>query len=377
MITTRTIRTHAWLSVLALMACDPNEPTPTDGGHDAGPSDADQSDADSDDGGESSDGGPDAGVLDVDAGACVLSPEDPGFLDTLNRVVHAAAVHYATCNVYPDTRAYEFELGVGERLRSTTGVSLDCTRLGSCLAALEAAPCDVYATLESRCEGLFVPPRSVGEPCSSSVECPEDSDCRPRPEDSEWACTARVAVGEDCSEAGCLDGARCVEARTDEGEWFAICRLPVALGGECDDAHWCARDLFCEADATGAGTCRAMLVSADGGPCEQFTGFVCMEGSFCSLTEPFVCRPPPELGEACEEVSYTDDCPEGAHCESGICIADLAEGEECLEQFDCADGWCWSGVCEARALIGEACDMPRDCWSWTCDDGVCVPAPPD
>ncbi len=75
---------------------------------------------------------------------------------------------------------------------------------------------------------------------------------------------------------------------------------------------------------------------------------------FCSSD---LVQPPPVCATSC----VTDaDCDSGAHCDSGVCEADLPAGASCDELSDCESGlFCTDHVCCTTACDGgcQACNL--------------------
>jgi hypothetical protein len=186
-------------------------------------------------------------------------------------------------------------------------------------------------------------------------------------------------------------------------------------GGTISD---CAAGLACDLSAgTCPGTCRA--------PAARCTEGSCGPDAFC--TSAGACQPRAAIGEACDETlidfdNLSDDaCATGAHCDGGLCKADLgageacagtsigacgpgaacactdpascgepdlaclpahAAGEPCSSAFDCAEGlhcdFDGGGRCAPRAGLGEACGASLGACLHTlvCVEGHCVAEAP-
>lgn len=92
-------------------------------------------------------------------------------------------------------------------------------------------------------------------------------------------------------------------------------------------------------------------------------GGMCASGTMtdCAL---FTCEDGGELGNRCATTcapggSDNDAyCIEGAHCEAGVCTADVPNGGTCDEDTDCTSAHCENGFCCGS---GACCSVPSDC----------------
>lgn len=154
-------------------------------------------------------------------------------------------------------------------------------------------------------------------------------------------------------------------------------------GGAVSD---CAPGLTCDLEeGTCPGTCRA--------PVEACSEGSCGDAAFCAADG--ACRPRAALGEACDASQLDfdnlrdDPCLAGAHCEEGVCVADLAAGSACLGEDVHACGvagacrcddptTCTEDgmVCRGAVTAGDACLTTFDCGAGLycdLDAGRCAP----
>jgi len=86
----------------------------------------------------------------------------------------------------------------------------------------------------------FEPAQALGEACNDSSECMGDAYC----DYDSSVCAAYVALGDDCSEGWCEDGAYCKDD---------VCVEALVAGDPCDDLDsypncWGGVDLYCDVE---------------------------------------------------------------------------------------------------------------------------------
>lgn len=213
-----------------------------------------------------------------------------------------------------DPRCLDAHAELFEGLGCSTG---DALVLDTALSRLldEASECRTYhgdLEVDQDCE-LLVTAR--GDECGPNLECDAVFglcvDTTPLPE---WS---------PCSQQG--DGPPCAPELVCEWSWaqdVTVCIPPVALGASC------AVTGYCEGDA------------------------------WCDRSDP-VCRPLPELGEAClAGLPPRAGCAWGLVCTAGQCTSATSEGSPCYVScgpgLTCDGGSCIPGrsiVCDAEAWL--------------------------
>jgi hypothetical protein len=106
----------------------------------------------------------------------------------------------------------------------------------------------------------------------------------------------------------------------------------------CNADEDCIMGLICDASkGTPTGRCGAKTEVSAGAGCANI-GEVCPTGSYCGNSAGiFVCQPKMDLAMPC---SATVPCIESLRCAGGLCLAQLALGEACTADQDCATGFC-------------------------------------
>jgi hypothetical protein len=215
--------------------------------------------------------------------------------------------------------------------------------------------CDILAdldldALDEACDGVLTGLVELGGECYDSEECAGDAYCD-RPCNSDECCAgacvadevepALVAIGADCSEADCVDGAYC-DFDTD------IC---VAAGNEGDacpgfGAQYCTAGLYCDAFFEDS-TC--YRPGAEGEECDPERGYgivSCRRTDLWCDPADTTCKDRPAAGEACDV--EIDNCIDYAYCVDGTCVAKPGVGGacggeteiDCLGDLDCEGDLC-------------------------------------
>ncbi len=114
-------------------------------------------------------------------------------------------------------------------------------------------------------------------------------------------------------------------------------------GSSCTEDHQCDldQDLRCiKRPEAGTGQCYVPLEKQPGESCEEANA-VCVEGNFCTQSEPKVCANKREAGKSCND---TLPCQDGLHCvgdeTSAVCEPKSATGTECMADDECVSGMC-------------------------------------
>lgn len=286
-----------------------------------------------------------------------------------------------------------------EQVRGGT-VMYDGAAAGACLAEVGrtcAAILSGGSPFES-CATVFTGTVAEGGSCFIDEECAGDTHCdhgMSFPEACPGVCRPRVALGEvcfgsdECSREG-VSGAvgcewdeatmssRCLEVRAeaDAGEGQP-CGL-VSQTSTTQTIRACARGLWCTADESSMGVCRAPI--AAGAACTS-SDEVCVDGHFCAGG---VCRAVTIVrtaGQACDEATLTVCDPLARlACVAGTCqstgsgtagsmcgTGDLIEVISCNEGLVCHRD---TMTCGAPKPAGAACETGIECDSGDCDSST-------
>lgn len=131
------------------------------------------------------------------------------------------------------------------------------------------------------------------------------------------------------------------------------------IGGVDVDVTDCAGDI-CQLGMFG-------YYSRPGEPCVNGT----CELQNAVLCDLYTCSEGGELGDTCATSCDGEDdskCIPTAHCDNSVCYSDLADGQMCDEDSDCANAHCQNGFCCA---FGDCCQMASDCPTFGTFDPVC------
>jgi hypothetical protein len=257
--------------------------------------------------------------------------------------VHDAQCEWAVrCGVLPNTEACA-ALGTADDEIAQLQASVDAGRLSydedkaaDCVDAFADASCELFGVSEAAqaCEEVFTGLVADGGTCYDDEECVSDN-CQQTDPACDMACCAgtcmpgdpEAQIGEDCSEADCVDGAHCA---FDSASSTFKCEADIAEGQACTGGG-CADGLFCDVTdpQTGAGTCKAP--ADEGQTCnpQSFFGACARIDNWCNPATS-KCEKRKAPGEACDV--EIDNCVEYAECQNGTCVGDVAEGAACNEQ---------------------------------------------
>jgi hypothetical protein len=196
--------------------------------------------------------------------------------------------------------------------------------------------------------------------CAATAHC-DDGACEPDFPDGEVCDEDSDCDSGNCENGFCCGaGLTCCQVDSDCPGYpgtGTVCDVPEDCQGtrgtvQCDTSRFACEtvsgvddDSACDADVT-----------AD--TCGFFADLVCTGE---------VDQPRPRCPSSC---SSDAECDEGAHCDFGVCVPDLPDGEVCDEASDCVSGYCGNGFCCAG---GDCCRTASDCpgsygSSATCDD---------
>lgn len=267
------------------------------------------------------------------------------------------------------------------------------------------------------CDQVFTAPRGPGEPCGGAIKA--EVQCKPPPGAKgrgecrggicEWVLLANE--GDPCVEqpAGEHQRLECnasLNLSCDSAE--GICKQSPAGGcdfrpcpsgyachaGSCqstsppsDSCGGCANGLLCDA---ASGSCRN---AAELG--QDCSNAVCVAGTFCvkggpgSLVECsgsdrcYKCANGVKEDEYCDPDGVFFPCAQGLHCVASAtsqyrCVRQLAVGNPCQEDAECATGYCAGGRCAlAGGKAGSGCEEISDCnIGLDCFHNTCTPPTP-
>lgn len=258
----------------------------------------------------------------------------------------------ASCKAYMKldylVESYTAQLAVGER-----AIDIDDKAVDACIEAWKSLSCDTpFHQLKSpeACESdtIFAGARGAGEACDTSRECVAGHHCvKAYGSLAEGICIPFRKQGEPCSTSlastgACDEGLVCANPK----EGVRTCKPPAKVGESCLEIP-CDTDkdpdLFCDYTSDPDSPVCAQL-KGDGEPCKSASN--CKAGLFCdSYTDPSnpVCRSPGGPGEAC---SYAAQCRPDLYCDQNsdpinpTCQPLKDEGQPCSSSNECVTHNC-------------------------------------
>ena len=284
-----------------------------------------------------------------------------GLGDELEDTVCEAQVD---CGVFPDMQSCRDAsfVDLGQAMASVDDgrAEYNSDKADECIDLIGSlSNCDILAdvdedALDDACDGVFTGLIELGGVCYASEECAGDASCD-FPCNSDECCAGTcvadevepdpdpVAIGADCSEADCVDGAYC-------GDDPEVCVAAANEGEACPGfgADYCVDGLFCDAFFE-ASTC--YRPGAEGETCDPARGFgivACVRTDLWCDPADTTCKKRPAPGEACD--IEVDNCIDYAYCVAGTCVAKPGAGEACggTDEIDClGDLECESQLCVA------------------------------
>jgi hypothetical protein len=285
------------------------------------------------------------------------------------------------CGGYPDiqtclaTNFYEIDANIPQLQAGADAGRLvyDGDKARQCIDAIAGAisNCDILGAFEEEdaavCDEVFTGTVEIGGDCYIGEECAGDADCD-LPCGSNECCVGTcvevepepepVGIGEDCSDAPCVDGAYC---EYDSGTLTRTCVAEANEGEACTGygSGSCADGLYCTGGIEG-GVC--VRPAAEGETCDPSLGFgvfSCARVDNWCDPEETTCKKRPVPGEECN--IEVDNCIDYAYCGTdGTCVERPGEGDECGagQQITClGDLECAEGICTAPAP-GPVCGEP-------------------
>ena len=256
---------------------------------------------------------------------------------------------------------------------------------------------DNVATYEARCGGDGTCGPIVQQPCAPFIcateqpvclgDCVVDGDCVSGYFCSLGVCTAKRALGADCtapnqcSSDRCIDDVCCNAACDQQCEACDVDGAKGTCSAVVGDPHG-DRDA-CAGDGSACdGACNGVMRSGCDypdaatncrlGSCSAGVAIVaafCSGSGACPALETQSCAPFQCGGDAClGDCSEDADCASGSFCNASMCTAKRALGESCTAGNGCASEFCVDGVCCETSCQGqcEACDVPGN-------TGTCTP----
>ncbi len=256
-------------------------------------------------------------------------------------------------------------------------------------------PCD------SVCDAVCHPRTAVGSPCDQDTLCQNEGNNLGYCDDDEETCQVRPRIspplqeGELCLQRDsfgnilsvCAPGLFCGPSQ-DDGEQYCTPHAMAGLGEECrgEQEALCTEGLYCVSPCGSRlnpnacdepPTCQPLPEIQDdlGGSCGEgqicniMRGLLCVEGT-CYLsgsTGRFA-----QENEACRTIErqevFTGLCDEGLVCQSGFCTQAVPQsnGSACRADFMCLSDHCSSGACVPKFQNGEECVQDKQCASQIC-----------
>ncbi len=225
---------------------------------------------------------------------------------------------------------------------------------------------------------VVTPNCPVPNQCQVSVSCnPANGHCdQIVNQNSSFPCGAgpSCADGMQHAQDACDGGGTCIPGANTSCGLFVCgttsCRTTCGSDADCVGAAHCDGGV-CMGDGANGAACDEAS-DCQSGFCNSVSAYCCGQNCAAGVdcTGPgFTCGVPPcgAVGQAC---CAGEVCNGGAHCDSGSCVANLANGQPCYENSDCQSGICnaTSGIC-----CGQSCGAGVACVGAgsTCDDPTC------
>lgn len=245
---------------------------------------------------------------------------------------------------------------------------LGCLLVSTALAACSSDPADDDLTPQSFAQQVArIKCAANAACCSAEMQTPHTDQCVNVVEKFELG---RGEVFDAVAARRCLDE---LGAYTCDGEYPDVCfdvlTGTIPVGDKCDVSGDCARaggsDAVCLQEwGADYGTCRRVVRSKEGGPCESSTAtemFECEEGQTCINQ---TCAPRLPAGAEC----FGFGCEEGSDCkydgaaQTFLCVPYARAGEGCAERECLESAWCGPDqVCHAKLGAGDACQSDEEC----------------
>ena len=200
--------------------------------------------------------------------------------------------------------------------------------------------------------GLFLDQYCNGQawqvPAACPANCTWDSECKAQAH-CDGICLEDLQNGQLCDESS-----DCISSLCSNGICTGAgvgCNAPADCPAQFSEAPMCDDDATCQGTRVDA-TCQDHQCGSstveDDSACEAQT-----VADECGYYPARYCTGAPEQdAPACPDACLADgECDAGAHCD-GICLGDLADGDECDENSDCLSAHCNNGLC---CTAGDCC----------------------
>ncbi|MBI2373236.1 MAG: hypothetical protein HYV07_04490 [Deltaproteobacteria bacterium] len=335
-------------------------------------------------------GGPDGGVVNVADGGFPTS--DPfnaqtiadglatALCDRQDRCapfVAASGANTATCEADYRTTALPTFNAMKQAIDAQR-IGFRQSQFSACLSLLATADCDVGIPPGSACDQWTYGTGQLGAGCTFDDECATGLYCEYTSNGFCGTCQPRVAAGESCQSAGCLENLECMTVIVDQqGTRDDICLPAAGENQTCGDVAngLCSGNLQCSGAAAPYHCARP--VSTQGATCDP------QNGPSCSFERNLVCGTGNTCvtinwnaaGGSCASNSPVDYCRSGLLCSGAqnaeTCSALPAQGQPCPDNY-CADGlYCSNGSCTPLKTAGQTCTGLECADGLVCQNGVC------
>lgn len=248
----------------------------------------------------------DVGCLSSDTAVPALSPRDP----------------LAACRV-----AFHGDTALGDACQvdeeCARGLHCEGSAPGACGRCAENRDTGAVCTRDGECH---IGALCEGDQCVAAVQGPDAGDGAP---------CGRIdtVLGVSARYASCEPGLHCIGLP-------GTCARPVDEGGACARPDQCGEGLECiEGTCVGALIARREGDACGGAPpvrCDYEAGLACSDGR---------CVRRLAAGDPCDPGDLELRCPPDRVCDTGVCRGDLATGESCSLDGQCASRRCAEGRC--------------------------------
>ncbi|MBK6577830.1 MAG: putative metal-binding motif-containing protein [Sandaracinaceae bacterium] len=234
-----------------------------------------------------------------------------------------------TGNVCGTQAAIQDDSGCGTMTEADTCASFPSVFCNG-MSTQSRPSCQAACTLDSQCDsgshcdGLCIPDITDGGVCD------ENSDC----------------LTDHCQNGRCCAGGDCCATP-------ANCPASYSANSTCGDTSTCQGT---RSDAT----CTASICGTQAGVPDDSGCNVSSVSSNCGAYPSATCAgTADQSAPVCSSSCSTDsNCDANAHCDNGVCILDVPNGDVCDEDSDCTAGHCQNGYCCAS---GDCCSAATNC----------------